>query len=172
MTLRVCANCGGGMEGKKLSAVACSPACNHRILAERRKAAKWEGVDPDRPCLACSKPLTGKRPHAQYCDRVCKAAGSSTRRETDGRGRLKSVGRRAATRRKISPREIERMLTRQRWICSYCPVDLHFGYHLDHVVPLSRGGQHTIGNIVAACPSCNCSKKDLLLVEWHRKRGR
>ncbi len=170
--MKRCKHCGGSMEGRKTSAVACSVLCNQQILAARRKAAKWEGVDPDRPCEACGKPLTGKRPHAKFCDRVCKAAASSRRREQDGRGRIKAVARRAVVRRQINPREIERMLTRQRWICAYCSADLHFGYHLDHVVPLSRGGQHTIGNLVGACPRCNCSKGQKLLSEWRYQQRR
>lgn len=40
---------------------------------------------------------------------------------------------------------------------------------LDHVVPLSRGGRHCIGNLQPLCKSCNSSKKDRLMVEW---RGR
>ena len=36
----------------------------------------------------------------------------------------------------------------------------------DHVVPISRGGQHSIGNLQALCRSCNSSKNDRLQVEW------
>jgi len=37
---------------------------------------------------------------------------------------------------------------------------------MDHIVPLSRGGKSTKGNIVAACKMCNNKKKYLLPVEW------
>jgi 5-methylcytosine-specific restriction endonuclease McrA len=30
--------------------------------------------------------------------------------------------------------------------------------HVDHVVPLARGGTHTRDNLATACPSCNISK--------------
>ena len=33
----------------------------------------------------------------------------------------------------------------------------------DHVIPLSKGGQHTRLNIVAACQSCNSKKHDKIL---------
>ena len=36
----------------------------------------------------------------------------------------------------------------------------------DHVVPISRGGRHSIGNAIPLCLSCNASKQDRLLVEW------
>jgi 5-methylcytosine-specific restriction endonuclease McrA len=47
-------------------------------------------------------------------------------------------------------------------ICHYCqgkfsPKDLT----MDHVVPLSRGGQSTKGNVVPCCKDCNNKKKYL-----------
>lgn len=37
---------------------------------------------------------------------------------------------------------------------------------MDHVVPLSRGGSHGIGNLVPACAKCNSSKGNKYLSEW------
>ncbi len=37
--------------------------------------------------------------------------------------------------------------------------------HLDHVVPLARGGLHCYGNVQTGCAPCNLSKKDKLLDE-------
>jgi len=39
---------------------------------------------------------------------------------------------------------------------------------IDHIVPISRGGTHSIGNLVAACAFCNGSKSSKFLVEWKR----
>jgi 5-methylcytosine-specific restriction endonuclease McrA len=46
-----------------------------------------------------------------------------------------------------------------RYCCAYCGQPTA---HLtqDHVVPLSRGGDHTAANVVPACGSCNSRKKD------------
>ena len=51
--------------------------------------------------------------------------------------------------------------------CYYCntpvvPQELT----MDHVVPISRGGKTTKGNVVAACKECNNKKKQLLPMEW------
>ncbi len=48
--------------------------------------------------------------------------------------------------------------------CFYCREKTKLT--LDHVVPLAKGGAHSIGNLVMACRSCNSSKNDKLLVEW------
>ncbi len=52
-------------------------------------------------------------------------------------------------------------------ICYYCksptpPKELT----MDHVVPVSRGGRSTKGNVVPACKECNNKKKQLLPMEW------
>lgn len=39
---------------------------------------------------------------------------------------------------------------------------------LDHVIPISRGGSHGIGNLVPACSFCNGSKHNKFLIEWKR----
>jgi len=52
-------------------------------------------------------------------------------------------------------------------ICHYCkcptpPKELT----MDHIVPVSRGGRSTKGNVVPACKECNNKKKQLLPMEW------
>jgi len=34
--------------------------------------------------------------------------------------------------------------------------------HMDHIIPLNRGGAHVIGNLCASCAFCNLSKNDKL----------
>jgi 5-methylcytosine-specific restriction endonuclease McrA len=36
----------------------------------------------------------------------------------------------------------------------------------DHIVPLVRGGRHSIGNLQPLCRTCNSSKHDKLMIEW------
>lgn len=47
--------------------------------------------------------------------------------------------------------------------CAYCDSP---ATTLDHVIPLSRTGNHGIGNLVPACGPCNFSKKDRTIMEW------
>ncbi len=51
--------------------------------------------------------------------------------------------------------------------CAYCAAPLDYERAtLDHVYPLAKGGAHTPGNVVAACPPCNRLKADMLPVEF------
>lgn len=71
--------------------------------------------------------------------------------------RLIYMIRRPRPRVKLTRREI---FIRDDFTCQYCGVragDLT----IDHIVPRSRGGQHTWENLVSACRSCN-----------HRKGGK
>jgi len=52
-------------------------------------------------------------------------------------------------------------------VCYYCRQRVDPGkLTMDHVVPLTRGGKSTKGNLVAACKDCNNRKKYLLPIEW------
>lgn len=62
--------------------------------------------------------------------------------------------------------DVEQQYKAQRGKCYYCGVKVGDTYHVDHVVPLSRGGSNGPENIVIACVTCNCSKRDKLPHEW------
>ena len=48
--------------------------------------------------------------------------------------------------------------------CAYCGETTKYLYP-DHVVPLCKSGNHTLSNIVPACPECNYLKGDYTLAE-------
>jgi len=54
---------------------------------------------------------------------------------------------------------------RDGFVCVYC--ECHEGpFDLDHKIPWSRGGKHTVDNLVVACQRCNRSKGALTTEEW------
>jgi 5-methylcytosine-specific restriction protein A len=82
---------------------------------------------------------------------------------------------------KIDQKEIDRQKQKARklrqspwWqrkiskgICHYCGQSFAArDLTMDHIVPLTRGGKSTKGNLVPACKDCNNKKKYLLPIEW------
>lgn len=55
----------------------------------------------------------------------------------------------------------------QRGRCWWCGCKLNGTYHVDHRIPLSRGGSNAPENLVISCPACNCSKGTKLPHEWN-----
>lgn len=47
-----------------------------------------------------------------------------------------------------------------KYRCAYCGKRCKGKLTMDHVTPLSKGGNHTLQNIVPACKSCNSKKHD------------
>ncbi len=54
---------------------------------------------------------------------------------------------------KVPPVNRREVLRRDNHSCQYCGTSRHLT--LDHVMPRSRGGQHTWDNVVTACERCN-----------------
>jgi hypothetical protein len=62
----------------------------------------------------------------------------------------------------------DEVFERDGWVCGICrmPVDRQAdpldpaSPTVDHVIPLSQGGQHTLTNVQCACLRCNSAKQD------------
>lgn len=50
--------------------------------------------------------------------------------------------------------------------CRYCSATLGSSVHIDHIVPLIRGGSNWPWNIAITCPPCNRSKHAKTPEEW------
>ncbi len=58
------------------------------------------------------------------------------------------------------------MLRDQGGVCAYCSAALNGGYHLDHMVPISRGGRNDWTNLAIACGRCNPAKSSMTAEEF------
>ena len=72
-------------------------------------------------------------------------------------------------------KEKARELRKSRWwqnrvaqgLCHYCGLKFPAAeLTMDHLVPVTRGGKSSRGNVVPACKECNNKKKYLLPIEW------
>ncbi len=59
---------------------------------------------------------------------------------------------------KVPPVNRREVLRRDHHSCQYCGSSKHLT--LDHVIPLSKGGQHSWDNVVTACKGCNQRKSN------------
>lgn len=86
--------------------------------------------------------------------------------------------RRASDRRKTAVRRSRMDVSQSEWfalrstvfardgrICSYC-CDTCGPHEIDHKIPITRGGDSSLSNLVVACRSCNAAKKDQTVEEW------
>jgi 5-methylcytosine-specific restriction endonuclease McrA len=56
--------------------------------------------------------------------------------------------------------------------CAYCDTPLTpDNTHIEHIQPLSKGGAHSIDNVVLACKNCNLSKGAKTLDQWLADTG-
>jgi 5-methylcytosine-specific restriction endonuclease McrA len=76
------------------------------------------------------------------------------------RNAARRARKKAASTYLVTEKDIRKIMSKP---CFYCG---HTSSHLDHVLPLIKGGQHSVGNLVAACQTCNLSKGRKLLSEW------
>ena len=76
--------------------------------------------------------------------------------------RVKLAGQVPNKRTHLSAKIRKQIHSKYNNICVYCG---HPSEHIDHVIPVSRGGTNNTNNLVAACSSCNHRKFNHLLSE-------
>lgn len=83
--------------------------------------------------------------------------------------RLRMIERRARTRKNgvfmLLPKEEKRLISGP---CFYCGSPDRIT--IDHIIPIDKGGRHSVGNLVSACKSCNSSKGAKFLVVWRLRK--
>jgi len=184
---RACPGCGLDLTDKHGQVKYCSNACRRWVANGHA-----EPRNPLAQCQRCGGSKAGKLANAMYCTIKCKLAAMEKRRDRDDRARYLQererrlvsakryakanphVGQAAKRKRRslqadagvfeVSGKAWLRVLHRHRNRCFYCakpgPMTM------DHVVPISRGGTHSIGNLIPACAQCNSSKRHRTIMEW------
>lgn len=148
MHTKTCKWCGATFETHYSHTSYCSTTCtaryNYALNAEARRAyaRRWVRANPEMARTHSATRFNGRR--ARMLDNP------------------HSIG--------VPVVEWRRVLRRAAGRCFYCHEKR--ALTMEHVVPLSRGGRHAPGNIVAACAPCNYSKSDSLLIEWRVRQAR
>jgi 5-methylcytosine-specific restriction endonuclease McrA len=120
-------------------------------------------------CRTCGKhtPYAGDGRPRIFCSSECRPIS-----EADKRVRRTAKARRRAIERGIKADRFDPLsvLERDGWRCHLCgrltPRRLRGSFddrapELDHIIPLSAGGQHILTNVACACRACNLAKGGL-----------
>jgi len=70
----------------------------------------------------------------------------------------------------VTTAEWLRIVRRFDGCCAYCGAR-DVALHMDHVVPLAKGGRQAPANILPACGPCNMAKHDSFLSVWRLRKG-
>lgn len=76
------------------------------------------------------------------------------------------VSRRRRNLKPLPSHEVQQRFAEFGHRCAYCGCDGKM--QMDHVVPISKGGSHSVGSIVPACKRCNVSKHAKPAETWYR----
>lgn len=68
--------------------------------------------------------------------------------------------------------DVRRIEKQQKGRCAYCRTKLDSGRHIDHILPLSKGGSNWPANIQLLCAPCNLSKQAADPLDYARRTGR
>ena len=155
--MRTCESCGRNISHKRSDARFCDRTCKTKA-SDQRRIQDGRSVTRDRARYA--QEAEHRREYAkQYLK--------------DNPERMRAIRRNRKSRIKaerldFTEQDWARLVARYRGRCAYCgerPDTLH----REHVIPIARGGRHSIGNILPSCPTCNYRKKTKLLVEFRRE---
>lgn len=85
------------------------------------------------------------------------------------KSKQRKAQQRGSTNVMLSPDQLWRRWVEFGHACAYCGSsgDLQ----IEHVVPISKGGEHHLGNIVPACQGCNLSKRSADVETWYRSQS-
>ncbi len=167
-TTRKCDQCDTSMEVTARRAaelkVFCSRACKD-VFRKAEQSAALHAAKPPRVCVWCGDPLDQRmRKDAKFCSADCNSRAHRTTRKFRRR-----LGKDAPLRPRTEPLiNFAEIAERDHWRCGLCggAVSKNREYpdplaaSIDHVIPLSQGGDNESVNLQLTHLRCNLSKRD------------
>ena len=138
---------------------------NQNRVREYKKEVYWANPEKAR----AEKRVSRLRHALNYNART-----SAWKKANPNKVRASTENRRAKKRQASgshSASDVKRILIRQGKRCVYCKASLDAGYHVDHIVPLAKGGRNGPDNLQCLCPTCNMSKGAKMPEEFARSIG-
>lgn len=132
-----------------------------------RKRMRSKGLDW---CNRCRKWLPADQIISKNLCRKHLRESQRERYNSDADFRFKCQQRKMARKRGLKPITSEILISLKAIfgdICVYCGQRAET---LDHIIPVSKGGQSDLNNLVPACLACNSSKKAREVHDWLREK--
>lgn len=97
-------------------------------------------------------------------------------KETVSAGKRKYKAAKRGAEGSHNGKDVIAIFERQRGLCANCKKKLFKSgakkYHVDHVIPLARGGSNWPSNLQCLCPTCNMRKGAKDPLDWANENGR
>ena len=137
-TERVCPVCNTSFLPKTIWQICCSYQCGYT----RQNRKKVNTSLNEGKCCRCGSPLVDRRRDAIYCSKTCKSMDHTAKHRAHTR--VPSVARRRL------------IWERDSGVCYLCGASTEpSGFELDHLVPVSRGGDNHPNNLAVTHQKCN-----------------
>jgi len=122
---------------------------------QEKRAAQARQNRADNPALSC---LYAKRWRDNNKD-IVRIQGRNNRAR-----RLSAEGR-------FTKHDVESLNRLQKGKCAYCQIKLAGSFHIDHIMPLIKGGTNWPKNLQLTCAPCNLRKNDTHPLVFARRLG-
>ncbi len=141
-----------------------------RIETMRKMRANGEWTvmrGQDHPMWAGGKEAQRKRraAYSREYGRKWRSRNREKAREFSKRRRGRLLGR-------LEKGSVKRIYAQQRGRCAICRTSIKSEYHIDHIIPVSKGGEHIARNIQLLCPPCNMRKSNKDQIDYMQSIGR
>lgn len=155
----------------------CKPCCrlrrrryckaNREKINTYRRKVYWDDPDAARAKMRkqAAKPADRER------ERLYRLAYAKSHRAAYNARQRRRRARHAACEGSHTAADVAAVYEQQNGLCAYCETELGGSFHVDHVVPLSKGGTDWPDNLAVACATCNLTKNDDDLLTFVRKLG-
>jgi hypothetical protein len=177
--LNYCEWCGFGFVGK---GVFCGEHCERaalNLLGRLVRVLSWGSWYSKQPvlkrCKKCSKLFRGRG--ILYCSKRCFRAWARKKLKESDPERWRQYRTASKQRRRArirgsrsrcgSTHGLRGFLKRVKASCFYCGKDYGNNFHVDHFVPVSKGGPEAEWNLRQSCHTCNESKSDQFPWEFY-----
>lgn len=161
---RPCEGCGSRFHTTSAVQRYCSLGCRE----EQTRQAAFVHTRAEKVCSYCGGQFSPTHGSTVYCCETCRTEASKLLNKASG-AKATARQRRKAKQRGVTVESVNPLtvLTRDGWRCQLCgnptPKRLRGTYEpnapeVDHIVPLSKGGEHSYRNTQCACRKCNLAK--------------